>query len=58
MAKVECEHTVSRLAAEDGRFEAISACPCVVLGPLLSPVHELRGSWQFFLGARLGEAEA
>ena len=53
MAKVECEHAVNRLAAEDGSFEAISACPCGVLGPLLSPVHELRGSWQFFLGKML-----
>ena len=53
MAKVECEHLVNRLAAEDGRFDAISVCPCVVLGPLLSPVHELRGSWQFFLGRML-----
>ena len=44
MAKVECEHLVNRLAAEDGRFDAISVCPCVVLGPLLTPVHELRGS--------------
>jgi len=49
MAKVECERLVTRLAEEDGRFDAISVCPCVVLGPLLSPVHELRGSWQFFL---------
>lgn len=53
MAKVECEHLVNRLAAEDGGFEAISCCPCVVLGPLLTPVHELRGSWQFFLGRML-----
>jgi len=53
MAKVECERMVNRLAEEDGRFDAISACPCVVLGPLLSPVHELRGSWQFFLGRML-----
>lgn len=53
MAKVECERLVNRLAAEDGGFDAISVCPCVVLGPLLSPVHELRGSWQFFLGRML-----
>ncbi len=53
MAKVECEHMVNRLAEEDGRFDAISVCPCVVLGPLLSPVHELVGSWQFFLGRML-----
>ncbi len=53
MAKVECERLVNRMAEEDGRFDAISVCPCVVLGPLLSPVHELRGSWQFFLGRML-----
>ncbi len=53
MAKVECEHTVNRLAEEDGRFDAISVCPCVVLGPLLSPVHELVGSWQFHMGKML-----
>ena len=53
MAKVECERLATRLAEEDGRFDAISVCPCVVLGPLLSPVHELRGSWQFFLGRML-----
>lgn len=53
MAKVECEHLVNRLAAADRSFDAISVCPCVVLGTLLSPVHELRGSWQFFLGRML-----
>jgi nucleoside-diphosphate-sugar epimerase len=53
MAKVECEKTVNRLAEEDGRFDAISVCPCVVLGPLLSPVHELKGSWQFYMGRML-----
>ncbi len=53
IAKVECEHLVNRMAAEDGRFDAISVCPIVVLGPLLSPVHELVGSWQFSLGQTL-----
>ena len=49
MAKVETEHQVNRTAADDGRFDAISVCPVVVLGPLLSRAHELVGSWQFFL---------
>lgn len=48
--KVEGEHLVNRLAEEDGRFEAVSCCPIVVLGPLLSPVHECLGSWQWALG--------
>ena len=53
MAKVETEHMVNRIAEEDGRFESISVCPIVVLGPLLSKVHELVGSWQWFLGRML-----
>ena len=53
MAKVETEHLVNRTAEEDGRFEAISVCPLVVLGPLLSRAHELVYSWQSFLGRML-----
>ncbi len=53
MAKVETEHLVNRTAEEDGRFDAVSVCPLVVLGPLLSPAHELVGSWQWFLGRML-----
>lgn len=53
MGKVECEHHVNCAAEENGGYEAISVNPCVVLGPLLSPVHELKGSWQFFLGRML-----
>ena len=53
MAKVETEHMVNRVAEEDGQFESISVCPIVVLGPLLSKVHELIGSWQWFLGRML-----
>ncbi len=53
MAKVETEHMVHRMAAEDGSFEAISICPVVVLGPLLSTAHELVFSWQWFLGRML-----
>lgn len=53
MAKVETEHMVNRVAEDDGQFESISVCPIVVLGPLLSKVHELIGSWQWFLGRML-----
>ena len=53
MAKVELEHLVNRVAATNGRFEAISICPLVVLGPLLSRAHELAGSWQWHLGRML-----
>ena len=53
MAKVECEQLVNRVAEEDGRFDAISVCPIVVLGPLLSKAHELVFSWQWFLGRML-----
>lgn len=53
MAKEETEHTVNRAAEEDGRFDAISVCPIVVLGPLLSRAHELVFSWQWFLGRML-----
>jgi nucleoside-diphosphate-sugar epimerase len=53
MAKVELEHLVTRTAAESGTFEAISVCPIVVLGPLLSRAHELVGSWQWHLGRTL-----
>ena len=54
MAKVELEHLVNRVAEEDGRFDSISVCPIVVLGPLLSKAHELVGSWQWYLGRLLG----
>ncbi len=53
MGKVKCEHHINRSAEENGGYEAISVNPCVVLGPLLSPIHELKGSWQFFLGRML-----
>ena len=53
MAKVETEHIVNRAAEEDGSFDAISVCPIVVLGPLLSKAHELVFSWQWFLGRTL-----
>ena len=53
MGKVACERHVNRAAEDNGAYEAISVNPCVVLGPLLSPIHELKGSWQFFLGRML-----
>lgn len=53
MAKVETEHLVNDIAEKDGRFDAISVCPIVVLGPLLSKAHDLAGSWQWFLGRML-----
>ena len=53
MAKVGTEHQVNAIAKEDGRFDAISICPCVVLGPLLSTTHECVGSWQYFLARML-----
>ena len=53
MAKVETERMLFRMAEEDGSFEAISICPVVVLGPLLSKAHELVFSWQWFLGRML-----
>jgi nucleoside-diphosphate-sugar epimerase len=53
MAKVETEHLVTGIAEEDGGFDAISICPIVVLGPLLSTAHELVYSWQWFLGRML-----
>lgn len=53
MAKVETEHLVYRSAEEDGRFDAMSVCPLVVLGPLLCPSHHLVFSWQWFLGRML-----
>ncbi len=53
LAKVETEHLVNRIAEADGRFDAISVCPLIVLGPLLSTSHELVGSWQWYLGRML-----
>lgn len=53
MAKVECEHMANQIAEKDGRFDVISVCPIVVLGPLLSRVHERVDSWQWWLGRML-----
>jgi nucleoside-diphosphate-sugar epimerase len=53
MAKVATEQMACRIAADDGRFDVISVCPIVVLGPLLSRAHELVGSWQWAMGRML-----
>jgi nucleoside-diphosphate-sugar epimerase len=53
MAKVETEHIVNRWAEERGTVDAISVCPIVVLGPLLSRAHDLVFSWQWFMGRML-----
>ena len=53
MAKVATEKQVNRAAEEDGRFDAVSVCPCVVLGPLLSRTQEGVGSWQYALARML-----
>ncbi|HLX78789.1 MAG TPA: NAD-dependent epimerase/dehydratase family protein [Acidimicrobiales bacterium] len=53
VAKVASEKLAYRTADEDGGFDAISFCPSVVLGPLLSRAHELPPSAQWVLGRML-----
>ncbi len=53
MAKVATEQQVNRAAEEDGRFDAVSVCPCVVLGPLLARTQEGVGSWQYAVARML-----
>ncbi|MEM7078582.1 MAG: NAD-dependent epimerase/dehydratase family protein [Pseudomonadota bacterium] len=53
MAKVELEHLVYDTAAASEQYDAMSVCPIVVLGPLLSRAHELVGSWQWYMGRML-----
>ncbi len=53
LAKVETERIVNAYAEANGGFDAVSICPCVVLGPLLSPAHEGLGSWQWALARML-----
>ncbi len=53
MGKVASERMAFRMAAEDGRFDVISVCPSVVLGPLLSAANGLAGSWQYIVGKML-----
>lgn len=52
-AKVNTERFINDFAAEDSSFDAVSICPCVVLGPLLSTAHEGLGSWQWALARML-----
>ena len=52
IAKVKTEKLVFAAAEEDGRFDAISVCPSIGIGPLLSPLHGL-GSWQLMVGRML-----
>src|SRR5215469_14547842 len=53
MGKIATEQMAFRMAAEDSRFDVISVCPTVVLGPLLSRANGLAGSWQYILGKML-----
>ncbi len=52
-AKVNTERFINDYAAGDSSFDAVSICPCVVLGPLLSTAHEGLGSWQWALARML-----
>ena len=51
-AKVETERLVNQYT-EERDFDAVSICPCVVLGPLLTTAHEGLGSWQWALARML-----
>jgi len=53
MAKAASERLVNRTAEEDGRFDAVTVCPCTVLGPLLSQVHYSPDAWQGHLATLL-----
>lgn len=53
LGKVETERLVNSYAEGDASFDAVSICPCVVLGPLLSTAHEGLGSWQWALARML-----
>ena len=53
LGKVETERLVNNYSEELGDFDAVSICPCVVLGPLLSTGHECLGSWQWALARML-----
>ena len=52
-AKVETERLVNKYTEEQGTYDAVSICPCVVLGPLLTTAHEGLGSWQWALARML-----
>jgi len=53
LSKVETEKLLYRTAQEEKTFDAMTVCPIVVLGPLLSKAHELVGSWQWMLARML-----
>jgi nucleoside-diphosphate-sugar epimerase len=53
MAKVETELRSYKTAEQHGGFDVITINPIAVLGPLLSPVHEGTGTWQWALGKML-----
>lgn len=55
-AKVNTERFINEFTASNSDYDAVSICPCVVLGPLLSTAHEGLGSWQWAL-ARMLEGE-
>ena len=55
-AKVNTERFINSYAKDDPSFDAVSICPCVVLGPLLTTAHEGLGSWQWAL-ARMMEGK-
>ena len=44
---------MNKYTEENGGYDAISICPGVVLGPLLSKAHEGLGSWQWALARML-----
>ncbi|MCY4656624.1 MAG: NAD-dependent epimerase/dehydratase family protein [Gammaproteobacteria bacterium] len=52
-AKVETERLVNKYTEENVDYDAVSICPCVVLGPLLTTAHEGIGSWQWALARML-----
>lgn len=52
-AKVATERLVNQYTEENGGYDGVSICPCVVLGPLLSRAQEGLGSWQWALARML-----
>lgn len=52
-AKVNTERFINDFTATNSDYDAVSICPCVVLGPLMSTAHEGLGSWQWALARML-----
>ncbi|MCY3883711.1 MAG: NAD-dependent epimerase/dehydratase family protein [Gammaproteobacteria bacterium] len=52
-AKVNTERFINEFTASNSNYDAVSICPCVVLGPLMSTAHEGLGSWQWALARML-----